>query len=145
MKRSRIHYFVTGCMIVALGLASRRYAGALPEFLALYAGDTLWAAMVFVGIGFLATRWSSLAVASTALAFSYLIECSQLYHSPWIDTLRQTRIGGLVLGYGFLWSDILCYSAGVALAVTIEIAIQKVTRKSPISPGDTSGPPAATR
>ena len=50
-----------------------------------------------------------------ALVFSYLIEISQLYHAPWIDAIRSTALGGLVLGFGFLWSDILCYTVGVLL------------------------------
>ena len=116
-------YFVAACLVVSLGLASRRYAAMLPVFFAQYAGDTLWAVMVFVGVGILAPRWSSFRVAAAALVMSYSIESSQLYHAPWIDTLRHTRVGGLVLGYGFLWSDVACYTVGVALGVVIEIGV----------------------
>ncbi|MFM8818855.1 MAG: DUF2809 domain-containing protein, partial [Phycisphaerales bacterium] len=38
----------------------------------------------------------------------------QLHHAPWIDGIRATRLGALVLGSGFLWSDIACYAVGVA-------------------------------
>src|SRR5712692_5448165 len=103
MRRNRLLYFVAGCVIVVLGLAARRYAAALPAFLAAYSGDTLWALMVFTGIGFVAPRWSPLRVAVVALTVSYADEISQLYHAPWIDNLRHTWLGGLVLGYGFLW------------------------------------------
>ena len=120
MRRHRFLYSIVGCLVVALGLASRRYAAALPAFVAEYAGDTLWASMAFVGIGLLAPRWPSLRVAFAALALSYAVEVSQLYHAPWIDTIRSTRIGALVLGYGFLWSDLVCYTVGVALAVVTE-------------------------
>ena len=128
MKRSRLLYFVVDSLVIGPGLASRRYAAALPIFVARYAGDTLWAVMVFVGIGILAPRWSSIRTAVVALALSYSIEGSQLYHAPWIDTLRHTRVGGLVLGYGFLWTDIACYSVGVALAVVIEIWVWKTAK-----------------
>ena len=40
-----------------------------------------------------------------------------LYHAPWIDNLRQTTLGGLVLGFGFLWSDIFCYTIGIIIGV----------------------------
>ncbi len=119
-QRSRIRYFVAGVLVVGLGLASRRYADRLPAILADYAGDTLWAAMVFVGIGFLAPRWPTWRVAAAALAVSYVTELSQRYHAPWIDDIRRTSAGGLVLGFGFLWSDIACYTVGVALSVMIE-------------------------
>ena len=55
-----------------------------------------------------------------ALVFSYLIEISQLYHAPWIDAIRATALGGLVLGFGFLWSDILCYTVGVLLGIIVD-------------------------
>ena len=120
MKSRSSLYFAAGCVVVALGLASRRYSNELPSFMAHYAGDTLWAVMVFLGIGFLVPRWSSLGVAVTALAVSCSVEVSQIYHAPWIDAVRHTWPGGLVLGYGFLWSDIACYTVGVALAVAVE-------------------------
>ncbi|MDQ3013588.1 MAG: DUF2809 domain-containing protein, partial [Acidobacteriota bacterium] len=123
MRRCRFSYFVAGCALVALGLASRRYGDWLPKFLASYSGDTLWALMVFVGIGFLAPRWSSLRVSVAALLFSCTVEFSQLYHAPWLDSLRHRRVGGLILGVGFLWSDLLCYTIGVAIGLLIEMMI----------------------
>ena len=125
MKRNRLFYFLAGCVVVPFGLASRRYAALLPEFLAEYAGDTLWAVMAFLGFGFIFRRWSILRVSATALLFSYAVEISQLYHAPWIDTVRRTWLGGLILGFGFLWSDILCYTVGVMLGAAVEVALYK--------------------
>jgi hypothetical protein len=128
MRRSRFAYFVGTVFIVVLGLASRRYAAELPEFIAEYAGDTLWALMVFAIVGFLAPRWSSLRVAAVALAVAYLVEASQLYHAPWIESVRGTRVGGLALGYGFLWSDLVCYTVGVTLGVMLEAGHRRLRR-----------------
>ena len=60
-------------------------------------------------------------IALHALVFSISIELSQLYHASWIDTLRYTRIGGLVLRYVFMWSDIVCYVLGITLGCFSEI------------------------
>ena len=108
---------------VALGLASRRYGFALPTFVATYAGDTLWAAMVFWGLALVFRSKSTLILASGALALAFLVESSQLYHAPWLDAVRATRLGVLVLGSGFLWSDLACYVVGVSLAVALDIAL----------------------
>ena len=91
--------------------------------MATYAGDTLWASMVFVGLGLAFTRSSTATLAITALACAYVDEISQLYHAPWIDAIRATTPGALVLGYGFLWSDIACYTVGVALAAAVETVV----------------------
>jgi len=47
---------------------------------------------------------------------------SQLYQPPWIHRLRDTTLGALTLGFGFKWTDLLCYAAGVALGAAGERA-----------------------
>lgn len=44
---------------------------------------------------------------------------------PWLDALRHTRAGALALGQGFLWSDLACYAAGIAIGVFIERMIER--------------------
>jgi hypothetical protein len=104
-----------------LGIGSRRFAHALPRLVAAYAGDTMWGLAAFAAIGFLRPRASTRTVTLLAMTFSVAIELSQLYHAPWIDLIRETTLGGLVLGYGFLWSDLACYAAGVGLGLVIEM------------------------
>jgi hypothetical protein len=124
MKRNRISYLIAAIAVAILGLSSRRYSRLLPESLASYAGDTLWALMVFLGIGVLFPRWSTMRVSIIALLFAFSIELSQLYHSVWLDQIRRTRVGGLILGYGFLWSDLLCYGAGIAIGCILEMVLK---------------------
>jgi Protein of unknown function (DUF2809) len=107
-------------MTILLGLGSRRYESALPTFVSTYAGDTLWALALFWFLGLILARMSTTWVAAMALGLSFLVELSQLYHAPWIDSVRRTTIGGLILGFGFLWSDLACYAAGVGLGVVLE-------------------------
>jgi hypothetical protein len=113
-------------VVVALGLASRRYARSLPPFIAVYAGDTLWALMAFITVAFAAPAWSTLRVGIAALAISVGVEVSQLYHAAWIDAVRGTWLGGLLLGFGFLWSDLACYTAGVTAGMAFERARRAV-------------------
>jgi hypothetical protein len=63
-------------------------------------------------------------------ALAFLVEISQLYHAPWIDAIRQTTLGGLVLGFGFLRTDLVCYSVGVMIGVIADLAIVARTRVS---------------
>jgi Protein of unknown function (DUF2809) len=107
-------------LTILLGLGSRRYASVLPTIVATYAGDTLWALALFWFLGLILARMSTARVAAMALGLSLLVELSQLYHAPWIDSVRQTTIGGLILGFGFLWSDLACYASGVGLGVALE-------------------------
>lgn len=119
MLRNRFLYFALILFTIALGLLSRRITAA-PQWVHLYLGDVLWALMVFWGIGFLFRRKSTVYVAGVTVLFSVLIELSQLYHASWIDAVRSTTMGGLILGFGFLWSDIICYTVGAVAGLAIE-------------------------
>lgn len=103
-----------------LGIGSRKFAGQLPLFIAEYSGDTLWALMIFLMFGFLFAKYSTARIALFAFIFSFGIEFSQLYQADWLNALRSTKFGGLILGYGFLWSDLLCYSIGIITGVCLE-------------------------
>jgi hypothetical protein len=124
MKRNRVTYLTAAIAVVVLGLSSRKYSRVLPEFVVSYGGDTLWALTAFLGVGMLFPKWSTLRVCVTALLFAFAIELSQLYHSPWIDQIRRTMPGGFILGYGFLWSDLLCYVVGISLGCTLEMLLK---------------------
>jgi hypothetical protein len=128
--RPRLSYALALPVVVAAGLGSRVFGRALPSFVAAYAGDTLYATMIFVGFGLLAPGWSTARRALAALAVCVAIEVSQLHHAPWIDAIRATTPGALVLGYGFLWSDLACYVAGVGLGAAVDAGSGAATRSS---------------
>lgn len=121
--RTRFVYLIAATAVCIAGLASRRFRGQLPAFLAEYAGDTLWAVMVFLLVSTLLVGRPILVRAAISLALAFPVEISQLYHAPWIDAIRQTTLGGLALGFGFLWTDLICYSVGVMIGVIAEWAI----------------------
>lgn len=126
MRRNPLVGLALIALVLVLGISSRCHAGALPGFLAAYAGDTLWALAAFLGWGVLMPRASTRRVGLLAMAASVAVEVSQLYHAPWIDAVRRSTPGGLVLGHGFLWSDLACYALGVGLGVLIEMVITRV-------------------
>jgi hypothetical protein len=113
---------------VIAGLASRQFPDALPYWIHEYAGDTLWALLVFLLLGFIFKTKSSLWVSLVAITFSVGIEISQLYHAPWIDALRAYRLGGLILGFGFLWSDLVCYTLGVGFGFVMEWVLKRLQK-----------------
>jgi hypothetical protein len=58
--------------------------------------------------------------AGWCFGISVLVETSQLYHAPWIDTVRSTFLGAVILGSGFLWSDLACYFVGTAGGLAVD-------------------------
>lgn len=120
MKRNRIWLVIGLVVVIVLGLASRKFPWLFPVFLGKYPGDSLWALMVFLGCGFLKPRASTLNIAALAFAISCLVEFSQCYQAPWINAIRSTTLGHLVLGSTFTWFDIVAYAVGVLVGILIE-------------------------
>ncbi len=114
---------------IVLGLASRRFGPELPAFVATYAGDALWAVAAYLAVGVARPSAPIMRRVIAAFAFAVAVEASQLYHAPWIDGIRATRLGALVLGSGFLWSDLACYAAGVAASAAGEGLADRLTRR----------------
>lgn len=119
-RRSRLRLVAYAALTVALGLASRQVPSRLPTFVALYAGDMLWATLMFWLVALVRPAAPTAVVAATALLISVLVELSQLVHVGWLDAVRANPFGALVLGQGFLWTDLLCYAAGVLLAAALD-------------------------
>ena len=110
IHRNRILYVGLIVGTIGLGLASR--AEGVPVFVRAYLGDALYALMVYLITGTLFPRMRPLSVAFLSILVCSSVELSQLYQADWLTAIRRTRLGGLVLGFGFLWSDLLCYLAG---------------------------------
>ena len=124
-NRNRLLYAVLVVIVMILGLLSRKYGYVIPDFIDTYLGDALWALMIYLGVAFIFNKKKIKIVAALGLSFCYLIEISQLYHANWIDNIRKTTLGGLILGYGFLWSDLVAYSMGIGIGLIIDLIISK--------------------
>ena len=112
---NKLSYFLITIVVMLIGLASRRFSTA-GSFIYDNLGDALWAGMIYFGVRFLFTKMPKKTSAVVALSFCFLIELTQLYQADWINVLRHTTLGSLVLGSGFLWSDVVMYSVGVGFA-----------------------------
>jgi glycopeptide antibiotics resistance protein len=116
--KKRIYYFLIFILVIALGLASR--SEWVPKLIYPYLGDTLYAVMMFFFIASLAPSRSSSYCFSVALLICFSIELSQLYQAEWIQEIRQHQMGALILGSGFLWTDLIAYLCGSILALLVD-------------------------
>lgn len=113
---------------VALGLATRKAPGVFPALIAEYGGDALYATLWVQLLGALAW-WRGrapgvVAVSLAGLSVCFLVEGSQAVDAGWLVAARATRVGALVLGRGFLVSDLACYAVGAGLGALVERALR---------------------
>jgi len=120
MLKARIRYLVLIFAIIIAGLLSRKFA-----IIPLWVGDVLWAVMIFFMVRFFYVGSSIKRIAIISLIICYAIEFSQLYKAEWIDKLRHTLFGKLVLGDTFLWGDLLSYTIGIGLGILVEVTLNR--------------------
>ncbi|WP_150275874.1 DUF2809 domain-containing protein [Paenibacillus tepidiphilus] len=131
--RAKLGYGLAVLLVMLSGLAARGFGSHLPPFVASHFGDALWAAMIYFVFRILFTRQKRRLALMLGFGFSYLIEFSQLYQAAWIAGLRSTALGGLMLGQGFLWIDLLRYAAGLLLACALDAVVWRLLKQSPDS------------
>ena len=122
-KRNRrlFHAALTIAAVVA-GLIVHRVNLGLGAVSRDLLGDALWALMIFHVFGAVCPRLRLATHVSVALALCFAVEFGQLYRTPWLDQLRATVPGHLVLGRGFDARDLVAYTLGVAAGWCIERA-----------------------
>lgn len=104
---NRAHYALLVIMIIVLGLLSRKIA-VVPFFV----GDMLYAMMMVALFRLVLISKPVWMVCLLSLILCFSIECSQLLTYDWLVQLRATLLGRLILGQGFLWSDLFAYTVG---------------------------------
>jgi hypothetical protein len=127
MIKRRITYSLLFVFFIWLALATRHYPRWFHPIIAKYGGDTIWAGdfLFFFRALFPKTRLSKLAILN--YLFGVADEVSQLWHTQWLDSIRHTTFGRLLLGLGFLWSDVVCYAVGTIIAFGFAMLIDKLT------------------
>ena len=118
--RSRFIYGGLAVLTVVCGLATRPLSRVFDPGLAENIGDALWAVLVYLLIAFTWRRQVSGRIALAALAIAIAVECSQLCHVSWLDAIRRTKLGGLALGWGFAWGDLVAYAIGIVGCFLLE-------------------------
>ena len=117
MQRRRLLFLLLAVLTIGVGLAVHIYGEAVPRAFRDKLGDALWAAMMtwFVAAAIPSAKATTRAAVSIGICFA--VELSQLIHTPWLESVRDTTLGSLVLGSGFDAADLAAYAVGV-LAVT---------------------------
>jgi len=89
------------------------------KFIRPFGGDFLVVILIYCFIkGFF-----NLPVIKTAigvLAFAYIVETLQYFKITVRLGLQQSKLANIIIGNSFSWTDIICYTLGIALVIVIE-------------------------
>ncbi|MEM7313552.1 MAG: DUF2809 domain-containing protein [Planctomycetota bacterium] len=119
-KRRIVTLFLLPCVIAA-GLALKFYRGPFQEFVnnigpASVAYEILWMLLAFL---FVPRRNAIFRIAVIVCVVTCCLEFLQLWHPIWLETLRGTFVGKMVLGTSFSWLDFPAYPIGCMIGYAI--------------------------
>jgi hypothetical protein len=117
--RSKFSLIFCIFLTTALGLASRQWS-LFPNIFGKYPGDALWSLMVYFGWALLKPKTQPIKIGLYALMTSFLIEFAQLIQTPWLNSIRHTTLGHLLLGTTFSPSDLAAYSIGLCIGYLLD-------------------------
>ena len=106
-------------VLIPLGLYSRHITWLPKE-----TGDALWAMMVFCFWRIILVKSKLRTVAIVSLAHSFIVEFSQLLRWQWLVSFRNTFVGHMMLGQGFLWTDLVAYMIGITIIYWVFKALE---------------------
>ena len=124
----RLRVLAALVLVIGLGLASRAYEGLFPRALGKYPGDALWTVAAYLGWKLVFPAMAPWILGLMALGQSFGVEFLQLYHAPWLDGIRGTRFGYLLLGSTFNPMDLLAYTVGGCTAVLLDSRMARRAR-----------------
>jgi len=123
ITRNRIHYLVFILLTIGAGLFSR--SRFIPDLIYPYLGDLLYCLMFYFIIGFIFSKMKSVNVLLCCVIVCFVIEITQLIQVDWLNQIRETTLGRLTLGNGFLWSDLVSYTLGGLVGYGFENYLNK--------------------
>jgi hypothetical protein len=120
VTRTRLTHVAAALATIALGLLVHLKGAFLGDTARDVIGDALWASMIVWSVGAIVPRAQIAVRTLAAYGVCVAVEVSQLYHTPWLDAVRATRLGQLTLGSGFDSRDLVAYALGVCGAAIVE-------------------------
>jgi hypothetical protein len=114
--KARVLYLFTFSVCIWLALTTRSHSPWFHSVIQKYGGDVIWAGAFLFLLKTIFIRSATWKLAIICYLLGVLNEFSQLLMFDWIVAIRSTYFGRLMLGVGFVWSDLLCYAIGTALA-----------------------------
>jgi glycopeptide antibiotics resistance protein len=120
-KRPRCRFRLVSflAIVIGVGVWSRLGASQTP-FIGKELGDILWGVMFYLWVLLVAPRISIMRAAAASILICFGIEFLKLYHAPWLDSLREDRIAGFLLGRHFNWRDLAFCVLGTLLGITLD-------------------------
>lgn len=112
------NYFILTILLFITEILIARYLH--DNIIRPYGGDFLVVILIYCMVKtFLNTPIVPTAIA--VLLFAYVVEILQYFRLIVLLGLQHSRLACIVFGTSFSWTDILCYTSGIAVVIAVEM------------------------
>ena len=118
MWKRQIILFLVLVVLVVVGYWLRFYAPIDPEWRD-YSGGAAYVILWILAYAFIRPMAPALPVALIVLFITCCLEFLQLWHPAWLEAIRRTWPGRLILGTTFEWSDFPPYFVGAVIGFLV--------------------------
>ena len=112
-------------VITPLGFYSKFYTGPASAWVNNSLGGVLYVIFWSLVFSLLFYRSRPQKIVVSVFLVTCALEVLQLWHPPFLETIRSTFIGITLLGNSFSWLDLVHYLAGAALGFLILTGLQR--------------------
>lgn len=116
MKKIRIlHYSLCMIILLLLGFYTKLYSGQFSSVVNNQLGGLFYVIFGVLLLSLIIPNLTKQSYAIIAFLLTTLLEVMQLWHPIFLETIRSTFIGKIILGNSFNWKDIPWYFLGAII------------------------------
>jgi hypothetical protein len=112
MNTFRTRILVALLLITPAGFATKFYRGPFSAWVADSLSGVFYEVFWCLAASFFFMRTGGKKTAIWVFAVTCILEIFQLWHPPFLETIRSTFIGRALIGTSFSWLDFLHYALG---------------------------------
>jgi hypothetical protein len=118
-------------VLIPLGFLTKFYHGPLETWVNNSLGGVLYVIFWSLVVFFFFPAATPYKITGTVFIVTSMIEALQLWHPPFLEAVRSTRIGVTLIGNSFAWLDFPHYLLGSLLAYLLIYRLSEIkARKS---------------
>jgi len=119
----RIRLLIWIIILIPIGLATKKYG--VPVWINHHAGGLIYEIFWCLAISLFWPKLNGWKIAAWIFSVTCFLECLQLWHPPFLESVRLTFLGRALIGTTFSWWDFPYYVLGSGLGGLIIERLKK--------------------
>jgi hypothetical protein len=129
MKKERLIIALLLIVVIPIGFYTKVYSGPAEDWVRNSMGGLVYEIFWCLVLAFLFPGKRPLVIGVWVFAATSLLEFLQLWHPPFLESLRSTFLGRSVLGHSFNVYDFPYYFIGCFIGWALLEAVKSITKK----------------